>query len=256
MKFQLHNIVPDKGTVVFTWDDNLVSHAQVIAPMFEKFNCRCTFYINPGEKDFSVRFLSQYRELVKKKFEVGSHANTHCHPSSLTAYEFIGEMKKARDKIEEAFHIQPATFAFPYHESDEKMVSQVRNLYFETRNSLYNSVRHSLETAANIKQIHRLIESAIQDKVTLVFSGHGAFTENDAPETCGYEPIPSQVLYKILEFVTKNTELQICTFEQAALKTYLQYHCEMDEGSVRISESQIAFLKQYGLTQERILDLI
>ena len=256
MQFQFHNVIPDKGTVIFTWDDNLASHAKIVAPLFEKFHYRCTFYINPGEAGFETLFLEQYQKLAAKGFEIGSHTDTHERLSSLTDAGFMDQIRNARDRIRDAFQIQPSTFAFPYHESDEKMLSQVRNYYFETRNSLYNSVRFSIETSVNSAQIQELIDSAVRDKYSIVFSGHGAFTENDDPKTCGYEPVPSQTLCEILRLVKDNPVLQVCTFEQAALKTYLRYHCEMGDGSVRISEGQMAFLGQYGLTKERILDLI
>lgn len=34
MQFEFNHIDPQKGTVVFTWDDNLDSHFKIIAPIF------------------------------------------------------------------------------------------------------------------------------------------------------------------------------------------------------------------------------
>lgn len=255
-KFVFRKINPQKEVVSFTWDDNLTSHAHIIAPIFMKFCNFCSFYINPGESNFSNLFLDSYQYLKAQGFEIGSHSYTHCNLSSLSSMDYIDQIKSAQDSIECNFHIRPTTFAFPHHDFDEKMLSQIRSLYLETRNTLYNSVRFSLKTATTLESIEAALKDAEKNRHTLVFSGHGAFGEGDDPNVCGYEPISSQKLQKTLEIIDSHTELQVCTFEQAALKTYLVLHCVNDGQSVWISDSQISYLQQYGITTERILELI
>lgn len=254
-KFSFNNINPEKGLIVFTWDDNLVSHAQIIAPIFTEYHKTCSFYINPGEPDFSANFADLYLQLGVQGFEIGSHGYTHCHLSHLTNEEYIDAIRKARDSIDHIFHVQPTTFAFPHHDFNEKMLSQSRNIYFETRNSLYSSVRYSLKTATKKEQIDEAIRNAVKNRYTLVFSGHGAF-DNKKMELCGYEPISHQMLCEFLETVEQYSDMQVCTFEQAALKTYIQYHCKTNGKNVWINDAQMSFLKQYGLTVERIHSLL
>lgn len=254
--FKLNNIDFQKGTVAFTWDDNLTSHTQIIAPLFLKFNKKCSFYINPGEPNFDTLFADLYQHLKLQGFEIGSHGYTHCHYSYLTDKEYIAQIKNSISSIVHIFQTQPTTFAFPHHDYDEKMLSQARNLFFETRNSLYNSVRFSLKTNTNIEQINEALRNAIHNRYTIVFSGHGAFYEEENLNACGYEPISDKQLHSILKIISQYEELQICTFEQAALKTYLQYHCETYGDVILLSDLKLAFLKQYGLTEERICNLI
>lgn len=255
-KFRFNNINPQKGIVVFTWDDNLVSHGQIIAPTFTEFHKTCSFYINPGAPDFLTHFSDLYIQLSIQGFEIGSHGFTHCHLSRLTNEEYINEIRNARNSIDRIFHVQPTTFAFPHHDFNEKMLSQSRNIYFETRNSLYNSIRYSLKSDTQIEQIDEVVKNATKHRYTLVFSGHGAYDKEKKTESSGYEPISRQMLYKILETVEKHSDMQICTFEQAALKTYIQYYCQTDGKNIWVSDTQIAFLKQYGFTIERINDLL
>lgn len=255
-KLSYNNVDPEKGIIVFTWDDNLASHGQIIAPTFTEFHRTCSFYINPGAPGFWAYFANMYLQLSTQGFEIGSHGLTHCHLSHLANEEFINELRKARDSIDTFFQVQPTTFAFPHHDFNEKMLSQSRNIYFETRNSLYNSVRYSLKTATQIEQIDEAIKNAAKHRYTLVFSGHGAFDKEKEMKSSGYEPISHQMLYKILETVEKHSDMQVCTFEQAALKTYIQYHCKTNGQNIWIDDIQIAFLTQYGLTIERINDLL
>ncbi len=254
-KFSFNNINPHKGIIVFTWDDNLVSHGQIIAPIFTEFHKTCSFYINPGAPDFLANFANLYIQLSTKGFEIGSHGFTHCHLSHLTNEEYINEIRNARNSISNIVHIQPTSFAFPHHDFNEKMLSQSRNIYFETRNSLYNSVRYSLKTDTQIEQIDEAVKNAAEHRYTLVFSGHGAF-DKETRESSGYEPISRHMLYEILKTVEKYVNMQVCTFEQAALKTYVQYHCKTNEKNIWVGDTQIAFLKQYGLTIERINKLL
>lgn len=255
-KFEFRKIDPQKEVVSFTWDDNLTSHSDIIAPIFIQFNKRCSFYINPGESNFFTLFLGSYRHLKAQGFEIGSHSYTHCHLSSLSGMEYINQIKSASDSIESNFGVRPSTFAFPHHDFDEKMLSQARSLYIETRNTLYNSVRFSLKTATSLERIEEALKEARKNSHTLVFSGHGAFNEGSNLDICGYEPVSNQKLQKILEITDRYPELQVCTFEQAVLKTYLLLNCKNDGQNVWIDDMQISYLQQYGLTVERISELI
>ena len=255
-KFYLKRIASHLGTVVFTWDDNLLSHGEIIAPLFAEANKKCSFYINPGEQDFLVRFSDLYLSLKKRGFEIGSHGYTHHHFSQLNSDEYIAQLQNSRSAIDTLCHIQPTTFAFPHHDFDEKMLSQARNIYFETRNTLYNSVRFSLKVSTTIEEIDEALRSAEQNRYTLVFSGHGAFNLDDEIDCAGYEPVSRKMLTNILEVVEMHSELQICTFEQAALKTYLHYYCKAEREAVYLTNAQIDYLKQYGFTIERINNLL
>lgn len=256
MEFKFHNISPDKGTIVVTWDDNSISHGKIIAPIFLENGKRCTFYINPGAPDFTARFSSMYQELNSQGFEIGSHGYTHQHLSLLSGNVLISQLKDSQKQIESLLDKRPVTFAFPHHDYDAHMLSQARNLYFETRNSLYLSNRFSLKTDTLIESIDEALTEAEMGGYTLVFSGHGAYDGEYRMDAFGYEPVSAIKIQNILKLIEKHTNLQVCTFEQAALKSYLLLHGELLGKNVHLDAIQTAFLNQYGLTPERISDLI
>jgi len=256
MKFKFHNISPDKGTVVFTWDDNSVSHEKIIAPIFRENGRRCTFYVNPGASDFSMCFSSMYQKLNSQGFEIGSHGYSHQHLSLLSGNSLISQLKNSQKQIEHLLHKRPVTFAFPHHDYDMYMLSQARNLYFETRNSLYLSKRFSLKTATLIESIDEALTEAEISDYTLIFSGHGAYDGDYLMDLFGYEPISANKIWSILKLIETHINLQICTFEQAALKTYLMLYGAISGDNIDLDEVQMAFLNQYGLSSERISNLI
>ena len=201
MVFKLSNICLQKGTVVFTWDDNYYSHAEIIAPIFCRYHQKCTFYINPGEPSFCESFFKNYFSLSKQGFEISSHGNTHHHYSDLSVKEYIFQLVESKKVLKEMFNVPPTTFAFPYHDYNDKMLSQVRNIYFETRNTLSNSKRFSLKTATTLEQIQAAANDAIKGKITLVFSGHGAFSQDNLRDVNRYESIDENLLIRTLEIL-------------------------------------------------------
>lgn len=256
MEFKFLKLSPDKGTVVFTWDDNSISHGKIIAPIFLENGKRCTFYINPGAANFATYFSSMYQGLSLQGFEIGSHGYTHQHLSPLSGIVLISQLRNSQVQIESLLHKRPVTFAFPHHDYDAHMLSQARNFYFETRNSLFFSNRFSIKTDTLIESIDETLTEAEMGGYTLVFSGHGAYDGEYQMDAFGYEPISAIKIKKILNLVENHTNLQVCTFEQAALKTYLLLHGKLLEGAIHLDAVQMAFLNQYGLTPERISDLI
>lgn len=256
MEFKFCNMSPDKGAIVFTWDDNSVSHGKSIAPIFLENGKRCTFYINPSAPDFAVRFSSMYQKLSSQGFEIGSHGSTHQHLSPLPGKALIAQLKDSQKQIESFLEKRPVTFAFPHHDYDAYMLSQARNLYFETRNSLYLSNRFSLKTDTLTESVDEALTEAEVGGYTLVFSGHGAYDGEYQMDAFGYEPVSAIKIQNILKLIEKHTNLQVYTFEQAALKTYLLLHGKLLGETVYLDNVQMAFLNQYGLTKERISDLI
>lgn len=246
----------DKNIAVFTWDDNSATHYSLIAPLFDKYDLKCTFYINPGEINFRKLYLDGYRELVTKGYEIGSHGFTHHHFSSLPYEAFEQQLIKAKNEIQSKFDITPTTFAFPHHDFNEKMLQTARKYYFETRNTLFNSKRFSLKTASNIFNIKEAIDSAIIDQHTLVFSGHGLLDTNTLRVLGEYEPLPTEMLMKILSLLTDYRNVQILTFEQAALLTFLCQHCEICNNQAFITDNQLDFLRGFGIGAERISKLL
>ena len=257
MQLQFHRINPDASIAIFTWDDNSDSHASIIAPVFMEYGMRCTFYINPGVPSFSSRLAPMYRELSDEGFEIGSHGDVHQHLSSLSGTEYVQQLKKSQSTIEQYLKKRPTTFAFPHHDFDISMLSQARNVYFETRNSLFHSKRFSLKTATLLEEIEETLDEVLQHKENmLVFSGHGAFEGAFEFDRFGYEPVSASKIRAILNMICNRHGVQVCTLEQAALRSYLLLHGTQCGNIVEIDSIQADLLCQYGLTYERMLQIL
>ena len=255
-KFQFKNIDLRKKTVAFTWDDNFESHYKIIAPIFMDFDLRCTFYINPGEEEFNEKHFNGYKQISELGFEIGSHGYTHHHFSKLTQENFIYQLSESNKCIQALLSTTPSTFAFPHHDFTIDMLELTKKVYFETRNTLTNSKRFSLKSNTDPQSITEVLTDLHNNKYDLIFSGHGVYVKTLNISECGYEPISIRTLVKILEIISSCSNIQVCTFEQACLKSYISVNCNYTIDYCFLTDDDLLFLQQFGLTKERIMQII
>ena len=101
------NLHIDKLSVSFTWDDNFHRHKEFIAPLFSKYNKKCTFYINVGDKDFTSQLISNYKQLSNDGFEIGSHGYNHKSMKMMTEKEFVDQMESSIREISMLLNFRP-----------------------------------------------------------------------------------------------------------------------------------------------------
>ena len=68
--------------VVFTFDDDLITHSLNVQPMFKEFGYSCTFFLNgrPGHSQWlqhKAMSASQIFSIAEDGFEIGNHTLTH-----------------------------------------------------------------------------------------------------------------------------------------------------------------------------------
>lgn len=203
-----------KIRVSFTWDDNFNEHYKYIAPLFKKYSCRCTFYINPGEKNFTTKIADQYKKLSEQGFEISSHGFTHDHYSSLNYNDYYAQLIKSKNAIATLTNKEPTTFAFPHHDFTNEMLLVARSIYKETRNTLKNTLRFSLKTKTSLTDVKNALDNAIQGSYNIVFSGHSAYKRQNELKNCGYEPISLKLLSSIISTLINDYKIPILTFEE------------------------------------------
>ncbi len=197
--------------VIFTFDDNDHRHFKIIKPLFEKYNARCTFYINIGKDDFND-FLDDYKSLYGQGFEIGSHAYLHQSLINLSLNDVRKDFELCDAKFMEYFEIKPQTFAFPNHDFNEELLSIAREYVLETRNTLVNSYRKSVNTNTDVGEVITVIEDCLTHEKDLVISGHSVYLDNqdlnDNEEILGYSPVHLSKLEEIIAYlVKKNIEI-------------------------------------------------
>lgn len=256
-KYFFNKINPNKLSFSFTWDDNFEAHIKWIAPVFESYQKRCTFFVNPGEPDYQELLWEKYAQLAKHGFDIGSHGYTHHHFSSLSDTTYAYQLTKSKKAIWETTGVTPIVFAFPHHDFTTQMLNKAKEIYFETRNTLHNTPRFSFKSDTTLLSVQKVIEYTIANKNSLVFSGHSISLNTEIQHYDGYQPIKLNLLEETLEIILEHEDIsEICTFSQAALKEYICSNCNYTDTLFYIDSNQLTYLEQFGLTSKRIEELI
>ena len=208
-----------KRKIVFTWDDNCCRHYQYIGPLFEKYGMHCSFYVNPGWKNFNKRYLNGYRKLDSNGFEIGSHGYMHKHMMALTKEEYENQLVMSQQLLQGWLGHQITTFAFPHHEYSEEMLELARKYYVETRNTVQNSVRYSLKSHTTLTDIEKIEYQTKINNQALIFSGHSVATDSKEilshSRNAGYEPVLLSFLEDIIQLLlSNNAQSDFCTLSE------------------------------------------
>lgn len=122
--------VPDK-LVVLTFDDAVISHATIVAPLLKKYGFGATFFIcefpSPPFSD-KTKYMTweQIAELNKSGFEIGNHTQNHTHVNKMDSVRFRAELKYIEDKCAE-YHIpKPVSFAYPGYDTSPKGINVLK----------------------------------------------------------------------------------------------------------------------------------
>ena len=108
--------VPDK-TVVLTFDDGVLSHSAVVAPLLKKYGFRATFFVCEFQPDFDdkSKYMTweQMAQLHRDGFEVASHTRSHKHVTGMAPGELEQELGYVERKCASLGLPRPKTFAYP-----------------------------------------------------------------------------------------------------------------------------------------------
>lgn len=108
--------VPEK-TVVLTFDDGVLSHSTVVAPLLKKYGFPATFFVCEFQPDFDdkSKYMSweQMAQLHADGFEVASHTRSHKHVNGMAPGELDQELAYVERKCAELSVPKPTTFAYP-----------------------------------------------------------------------------------------------------------------------------------------------
>ena len=143
-----------KAALSYTFDDGMVEHPRVAAPLLAKYGFRGTFFIIPGlteEHEAAVTVPSQYnagtrlsrqiagwedwREVAKMGHEIGNHSWSHKLLWKMrNGFELDHEIVGAKLAIEAQLGVKIKSWAWPYYRSHKTGEKIVRNLCGEANN--------------------------------------------------------------------------------------------------------------------------
>jgi peptidoglycan/xylan/chitin deacetylase (PgdA/CDA1 family) len=106
--------VPDK-TIVLTFDDAVISHLTVVAPILKEYGFGATFFVSQAWLDDTEHFLTweKVAELYQMGFEIGNHSWTHRgFNSPRNAALLAGELALVEYELEQVGIPKPVSFAW------------------------------------------------------------------------------------------------------------------------------------------------
>lgn len=250
------NVSFTKNPIIFTWDDTLRRQCTTIAPCFLKHGMRCSFYVVPNSRNFR-RLVNFYNKLQRAGFEIGNHTLSHKELTTISYEEAKREIVDGKKELESNFKSSSTTFAFPHHSANDELLKLARCYHLETRNTLSNSVRFSLNTDTTISEACAFIEKCIYQKKIALFSGHSVLFSREQRLGLpgeGYRPVSLVLLKSLLakiEDIYGNTS-EVMTFQDAALRTLLLSESTRQGDQLKIGNRLSVKLFNLGLEPENL----
>ena len=202
----------DRGYVSFTVDDNDSSVYSLMYPVLKKYSFPATAYVVTDWMNTKGHLKwSELKTLQNAgKWEIGNHTKSHKDLTQLSAKNMKNEINKAQSAFTKNKIIKPKTFAAPYGEFNEQVISILRSLGFTSNRwawsefgkfnepdsfDPFNITVVSLRSPLAFDDAKKLIDEAVSEKKWLVFVLHGLvpgpagdyeFSVNDFQKTADY----------------------------------------------------------------------
>ncbi|MBD3420509.1 MAG: polysaccharide deacetylase family protein [Chitinivibrionales bacterium] len=95
----------------FTFDDGFSSGYQTVAPLFDEFGFKATFYITPGGSNN----WNKWKEIAQNGHEVGNHTYNHRNPNQMAGDSAVihKQVIESRDIIIGKTGIEVFSYAYP-----------------------------------------------------------------------------------------------------------------------------------------------
>lgn len=134
------------AAISYTFDDDTVDHYRIVAPMFEAFGLRATFFVIAGtvpdtDQEAAARKPGQYggvswpqlKAMAEKGHEIANHSWTHMNLRKCSDDELREQIEKSRAVIAEKVGAAPLTFCYPGNGRDERVRQAVLKTHIAAR---------------------------------------------------------------------------------------------------------------------------
>ena len=143
-----------RPAVVLTFDDGLLGHFELTAPLLKEKNMRGLFFIPAGlVGKKGMMSWSQLKELVKMGFDVGAHGWRHVPLTDLAPAELEQEFVRSKDVLEERLGYAVDSFSIPrgfYRESFRALAQKAGYRFMFTSRFDFN---YALENPFYLKRL-------------------------------------------------------------------------------------------------------
>jgi peptidoglycan/xylan/chitin deacetylase (PgdA/CDA1 family) len=218
--------VPLSGVVSINFDDGYESTFNNAVPILDAAGLKATFYIITKRLDTPTYMTTgQMFSLVAEGHEIGAHTRHHPHlvADGLTPAQQQDEIQGSLNDLK-ALGLNPLTFAYPYGDHNDVVVSIVKNNGFagarDTRPGFDNAMSPTFLLNADVQQdsnspdaslIIQNIDKAVANNNWLILVFHRV-DENGNPISIRHEVIQQTVDHIIqnkVPVVTMNQGLQM-----------------------------------------------
>jgi len=138
LEFILDTIINDgqlpNNTIGISVDDADKSFLTTAWPKFKEKNLPVTLFVSTSTiVDNNKNYLNwnQIRQLKNEGVTIGAHSHTHNHLTELSNTEIIDEIELSNNIFLKELGVIPSLFAYPYGETNEKIINLLKNYKFK-----------------------------------------------------------------------------------------------------------------------------
>jgi len=138
LEFILDTIINDgqlpNNTIGISVDDADKSFLTTAWPKFKEKNLPVTLFVNTSTiVDNNKNYLNwdQIRQLKSEGVAIGAHSHTHNHLTEFSDTQIIDEIELSNKIFLKELGVIPTLFAYPYGETNEKIISLLKNYKFK-----------------------------------------------------------------------------------------------------------------------------
>lgn len=235
-----------KSAISFTWDDNNWT-VKKCSEIFDKYNFKCTFFINPGCYMSNV-LIQDYKNVLNKGFEIGNHGYSHVRLDTMGIKGLNREIVSSQNMIARDYK-QCLSFAYPFHLESVTADSIIRQTHPFCRNfaKKNKNVLASAHDNANTYQSRiDSINNSYSNNNWIIFGGHGI-------DNNGYNPVPSSEVDALLNYVSRKN-IWVGSFAEVC-KYYLAYQSSGVQSSPYVITVKCDYLKELEKFQIRSCEM-
>lgn len=255
-----------KAAVVLTFDDWLLGHQKIAAPLLIKNNIPGTFFITLNNLRQNMGSLRVLQSVVENGVEAANHTVSHPDLTSIPFEEATKEINVTKEFLDKEFAEKSSlSFAYPMGTKSPEIINFLKNDYVGARGVMapnenelkYDFVREADDyyKVKTVRVWRILSRSKVSNWVKYAADGGGLLTfmihsvYNDSIPK-GWDAIHESFLEDIVDTLAQNKEqIWISTFEDA-----IQYHRERLSAKVKIiakTSKELVFTLEHGLNQKK-----
>jgi peptidoglycan-N-acetylglucosamine deacetylase len=223
------------ASVSFTFDDGVITQFTKAIPILDKYNLKGSFFIVINQLPITWGTIKSY---IENGHEFGSHTLTHPYLTHLTSYNFMPQIKRSQEIIDEELNpYKCITFCYPHGNKNAKIEKITSEYYIAGRgtdtysfntsppNDYFNYYVKKCESGISLSEMNSYIDHVIEEGKYLIEMYHGF-------DSYGFSPISSRLFESHIKYLKSHeSKLWIATFSDV-----VKYTKEKENARVKLTK--------------------